>query len=354
MNPTLQSAIDNIIANAMQSKGIPGITLAVLQNRALVYSRAYGVMSAETRVPMHINALFHHASVTKLFVATALIQLRDRGQLDLDAPVVRYLPYFQVQDPRYTQVTVRQMMTHTSGMPDTEDYAWDTPKYDDAALENYVRSIANLSLEAEPGTQYAYSNIAYEVLGDVIAKVSGVSFEEFVATNILEPLGMKTATLLYRQADLSLMATPHTHDPYPSGPLRVSPVFPYNREHAPSSTLYASVLDTSRFALAYLNGGAFDGARILSSASIAEMWTPAVQTGQRYWKEIGLTWFIGKVRGQKQVGHDGEDVGFTTTLSLVPELGLGVILLSNADDANVENDGDVILELLIEAEQDER
>jgi CubicO group peptidase (beta-lactamase class C family) len=304
-------------------------------------------MNLDTHIPMHIDALFHHASVTKLFVATALLQLRDHAKLDLDAPVVSYLPYFRLNDPRYRTITVRQMMQHNSGMPDTEEFEWENPNYDEAALENYVRSISDLALESEPGTRCAYSNIAYEVLGDVIAKVSGLSFEEYIAQNILVPLGMKTATLLLRQADMDLMATPHTHTPYPEGPVRVSTVFPYNREHGPSSTLYASVLDTSRFALAYLNGGALDGMQLLSAETIAEMWDPTVTTGKTYWKGIGLTWFVSEMVGQKIVGHDGEDVGFSSGLSLAPALGSGVIVLCNADGTNIEEDGDAILALLI-------
>lgn len=351
MTPALETAIDTLIADAMQARSIPGVTLAVIQNRALAYSQAYGVMNLETRAPMEIDALFHHASVTKLFVGTALVQLRDRGKLDLDKAVVHYLPYFRLNDPRYPALTVRQMMQHTSGMPDTEEYGWENPRYDNAALENYVRSLADLSLEFEPGTKVAYSNIAYEVLGDVIAKVSGVSFEDYVAENILAPLGMETATLLVEQADPARMATPHSHNPYPDGPPSVSAIFPYNREHAPSSTLYGSVLDTSRFALAYLNGGEWQGAQILSAASVDEMWTPTVKTGRSHWTEIGLTWFVGQKSGEKIVGHDGEDVGFNTTLTLVPALGLGVILLCNADAARIEHDGDTIIDLLIRKAQ---
>lgn len=351
MTPSLEIAIDTLIADAMQTRNIPGLALAVIQNRTLTYTRAYGIMNLETRAPMPLNTLFHHASVTKLFVGTALLQLRDRGRLVLDAAVVRYLPYFRLNDPRYPTLTVRQMMQHTSGMPDIEDYGWENPKYDASALENYVRGLADLSLESDPGTRYSYSNIAYEVLGDVIAKISGLTFEAYIAQNILAPLGMETATLLVQQAARALMATPHTHNPYPDGPLSVSAIFPYNREHAPSSTLYGSVLDTSKFALAYLNGGTWQGARILSAASVAEIWTPTVKTGRSHWTGVGLTWFVGEKSGEKLVGHDGEDVGFNTTLSLVPNIGAGVVMLANADAARIEREGNAIIELLIRESQ---
>jgi CubicO group peptidase (beta-lactamase class C family) len=105
------------------------------------------------------------ASITKPFVGTAIMQLVERGIVDLDAPVVQYLRYFQLADDRYNQITVRQMVTHASGMPDVEDYEWDKPQYDDGALERYVRSLTNQKLLFAPGERVQYSNMAYEVLG---------------------------------------------------------------------------------------------------------------------------------------------------------------------------------------------
>ena len=132
------------------------------------------------------------------------------------------------------------MLSHLSGMPDVEDYEWDKPQYDDGALERYVRSLSNQSLIAAPGAGFRYSNMAYEVLGDLIAKVSGMSFEDYVRRHILEPLGMKSSTLLVKQANSSLLTSPHVMDN--SYQTVVSKVFPYNRMHSPSSTVYSNVL----------------------------------------------------------------------------------------------------------------
>ena len=102
------------------------------------------------------------------------------------------------------------MVTHTSGMPDVINYQWDKPVYDDGALERYVRSLSAKKLIAAPGEKQRYSNIAFEVLGDVIAKVSGTTFEDYVNENILAPLGSNKSTLLIKQADESLLTSPHT------------------------------------------------------------------------------------------------------------------------------------------------
>ena len=155
--------LEALADEAIQSKMAAGLAVGVVRDGEVVYTKGFGVRDANTGEPVTEHTLFHTASISKTFVATALVQLMERGKVDLDHPVVRYLPYFRLNDPRCEQITVRQMLTHTSGMPDTGDYAWDRPQYDDDELENYVRSLAPLKLDANPGERHAYSNIAYEV-----------------------------------------------------------------------------------------------------------------------------------------------------------------------------------------------
>lgn len=345
MQTGTRETIDALIQQAMTEHTIPGVALAIVENREVAYLRAYGVSSLAMQEPLQVNALFHLASVTKLFVGTALLQLAERGQLDLEATVVSYLPYFTLHDARANALTIRQLMTHTSGMPDTDEYGWETPEYDDGALERYVRSLDKETLIAAPGEKYAYSNIAYEVLGDVIAKCSGMTFEDYVAQNLLRPLGMKDSTLLVRQANPMLLTTPHTV--YNVDRVTVSDVFPYNRAHAPSSTLYSNVPDLSRFAIACLNRGELDGVRILKSETVEAMWTRAFVKPSEFWSHVGLTWNIGTRKGHHIVGHGGEDVGFSTSLVLVPDDDVAVIYLTNSDGTRLEPTGDAILDLLL-------
>ena len=103
------------------------------------------------------------ASITKPFVATAVMQLVEKGRMSLDAPVTTYLPYFEIADPRAKTITVRQMLTHTSGMPDEGDYGWDRPQYDDGALERYVRSLKDQKLVFAPGERMQYSNMRTQI-----------------------------------------------------------------------------------------------------------------------------------------------------------------------------------------------
>ena len=246
--------LEPVIKQVMQQARMPGFAIAVVEDQRIVYSAAFGLKNLISKEAMSESSLFHMASITKPFVATSIVQLWERGKIDLDAPVVKYLPYFRLADERYKQITVRQMLNHTSGMPDVQDYEWDKPQYDHGALERFVRSLTDRKLIADPGAKMQYSNMAFEVLGDVIAKVSGVSFEDYVQRNILEPLGMKSSTLLVKQAAPTLLTSPHVQSA--AYEVEVSKVFPYNRMHSPSSTLYSSVLDISRWAIANMKIGA--------------------------------------------------------------------------------------------------
>src|SRR6185295_389737 len=188
------------------------------------------------------------------------------------------------------------------------------------ALERYVRSLGNQTLIAEPGTRFQYSNMAFEVLGDVIAKVSGMSFEDYVRRNILEPLAMKNSTLLVKQTQPQLLTSPHVMSR--SYEVEVSKVFPYNRMHSPSSTLYSNVLDMARWAIANMNRGELDGKRILKASTYDLMWKPA---GDK-WRNIGISWFLGARREDQTVGHGGGDTGFRSNLLMIPDKGVAVVM----------------------------
>jgi CubicO group peptidase (beta-lactamase class C family) len=165
------------------------------------------------------------------------------------------------------------MVTHTSGMPDVEDYEWAKPQYDDGALQRYVRSLSNQKLIFASGTDFRYSNMAFEVLGDLIAKVSGESFDDYVQHHILTPLKMRDSTLLIKKTDPRLMTWGHERDK--DGHVFPSKVYPYNRMHSPSSNLHSNVEDMARWALANLNHGELDGRRILNEQTYDIMWKPA-------------------------------------------------------------------------------
>lgn len=343
----LPARIDSYLVEQVRTSGIPGLTASVVRDGDVIYSGAYGVLKLgedEELTPEHV---FHFASVSKPFVATAIVQLVEQGKLDLDDPVTRSLPYFSLSDERFRDITIRQMLNHTSGMPDVEDYEWDNPEFDDGAAERNVRAMASERLLWAPGTAWQYSNMAFDTLGDVSAKVSGISFEAYMRTNILEPLGMDHSSFIFPEINEAIRTTGHVGDP-----ARVSHIYPYNRRHAPSSTLNSSVLDMSSWMLVNLNRGELDGHRILRAESHDLLWTPttekpAITVPLRRALQIGLSWAIGEYAGHRTVFHGGRDTGFRSYVLLLPDDGIGIVVASNWDQTDTPTLARGILDLVL-------
>ncbi|MCR8845868.1 serine hydrolase [Paenibacillus sp. SC116] len=334
-NKHKQSVINNldlIINDFVVKESVPGLAIGVVYNKETIYTKGFGVKNVDTKEPVSERSLFHMASVSKTFVSLGIMQLVEQGKLDLDASVVAYLPYFQLQDDRYDRITIRQMLSHVSGMPDEDEFNWDKPQFDDEALERYVKSVRDRSLMWEPGTKYAYSNMAYEVLGDVIHKVSGKSFEQYMKDHILDVLGMNDSHFLKLSVPHEMLVTPHVLGIEEGYTSIVSHVFPYNRSHGPSSTLISNPIEMCRYALAHLQHGSLDGARILEPTSYHTMWQSHAPTGMGgIFNEMCLGWYFGEYKGHRVFTHSGRDTGFRSNFIVMPDLGAAVVLMINSD-----------------------
>lgn len=310
------------------------MALAVTHNDATLVARGFGVKRFGQATPVSDTTLFHMASVTKPFVATAVMQLVEQGRLALEDSVARHLPYFRLDDRRSSEITIRQLLSHTAGMPDVGDYGWDRPETDNDALERYVRDLHVAKLIDSPGNRHSYSNVGFEVLGDVVAKVSGRSIEDYVTKFILNPLGMTSSTLMAPRANPELLATPHTLTD--TGDSIVSSIFPYNRAHAPSSTLCCNAREIARWMIANLSGGVLSGARVLKPETLEQMWAPVAEAQHYPRRFVGLSWFISYYRGYRVISHSGSDLGFNSMCLLLPERALGISFMCNADYSPVQ------------------
>lgn len=257
----LQTQIDTA-----KESPVPGISIAIVRGRELIHLKSFGVTNIKTGQRLQLEHTFHIASISKTFAATSILQLTERKKLRLDEKLTHYLPYFSMADKRYKAITLRQILNHTSGMPDVEDYEWEKAVADKGAAERRTRSLTSQKLVATPGSEYHYSNMAYDVLADVVAKVSGKPFEQYVKANILQPLQMVRSSFLFPEIKSAWRTSPHT-----GIPLKVSSIYPYNRMHAPSSTLNTNVVDLSHWIIANLNQGIYKNSRILSAANVATM-----------------------------------------------------------------------------------
>jgi CubicO group peptidase (beta-lactamase class C family) len=324
----LSKKLDREIERLFQRSESPGLAVGVVKDQELIYAKGFGVMNLKTGGEVTPRTLFHMASVTKPFVATSIVQLLEQKELSLDDRIVEHLPYFEMKDERYATLTIRQFLSHSSGMPDVEDYHWDEPEYDEGALERYVRSLTDRELLFEPGEKFTYSNLAFEVLGDLIAKVSGQSFADYVKEHILLSLGMNDSSILIRDVAPALLASGHVLE---GGKTKVTEHYAYNRRHGPSSCLYSNVVDMSRWAIANMNRGELEGRRILGASSYELLWAPAVEVGVSDNKpvHVGLSWFLSEHVGYQKVYHGGRDIGYQTDLVMAPDAGVAVIVLSN-------------------------
>jgi CubicO group peptidase (beta-lactamase class C family) len=336
----LKARLDTYLAEQVRSRGIPGVTVAIVRGGKVIYDGAAGVRSLATAEKLTSRHVFHFASVSKPFAATAIMQLVERGKLKLDDKVTSVLPYFRLADERSREITLRQILSHTSGMPDVRDYEWDRPQFDEGAAERYVRSMATEKLLWPPGTGRQYSNMAFDALADVVAKASGTSFESFIKTNIFEPLGMRVSSFIHSEIPAALRTSGHV-----GKTAQVSSVYPYNRRHAPSSTLNSSVLEMTAWMQANLNRGELGGRRILQASSYELLWAKATRVGPGSF--IGLSWFIRDRGGRRVVFHSGGDTGFRSYIMLLPDDGIGVVLASNWDETPREVLIEAILDMVL-------
>ena len=189
-----------LVETFLDSHDVAGLAVAVVREEEVV-SRGFGVRDVGSGAPVTPETMFHLASVSKPFVATAIVSLataRDAGEpvLDLDAPIIDWVPEFTLADGRAGEVTARGLLSHSSGLPDVADYGWHDPQLGDDALSEFARSLSGWRLQAEPGSTFSYSNAGFELLGLLLSRVTGTTFENAVRQQVLTPLGMLNSTFL--------------------------------------------------------------------------------------------------------------------------------------------------------------
>lgn len=300
--------------------------------------RVFGTRDLRTRAPVTAETMFHLASVSKPFVATAIASLAVRRHsappvLELDAPVVAWVPEFTLADGREAEVTLRGLLTHTSGLPDVSEYGWHQPRLDHDALSDFARSLSGWQLQTTPGTAFSYSNAGFELLGLALSRAVGSTFEDAMRELVLVPLGMRDSTFARPEVRTALAAAPHVGMPL----VVPGDAYPYTRAHAPSSSLHANLVDLCRWMRGHLDvaAGVADptpDASPLDPAVLDELWRPAIAIGEPPWEdEAALGWCLGHHGGHRVMSHSGADPGFASKLALVPERRTGVVVLSNSN-----------------------
>ena len=323
---------------------LPGFALAVVKDGNLAYAKGFGVTSLDGGEPVTPQTVFQWAESSMALTAMAVMQLVEEGKLDLDAPVIDYVPYFKLTDERYKEITVGQLLAHTSGIPDSGDAMadWENfmPEYDGGALERWIRSdLAQKGLLFAPGTGWEYSDIAYALLGAVIGAASGQPYEEYMQEHIFAPLGMDKSTFLLEEVDKTLLASPHVPDA--AGEVVVTKAMPYHRPFAATNNLFGNVEDMAKLAQANLNRGVLADQRILPESAYDAMWTATSPTpfadfpfGRVHpscmMVDWGNGWFLGDIAGHLTPNSYGGEHGFNADMVLVPDANLAVVAIGNS------------------------
>ncbi|GAB2927340.1 hypothetical protein GCM10027280_13430 [Micromonospora polyrhachis] len=321
--------VDSYLSRQLADLQTPGSGVAIVRGDQVVYQRAWGVDGDGQ--PVTGQTPFLLGSVAKPFTALAVLQLVEAGRVALDTPVRHYLPWFRVADPAATElITVRQLLTHTSGLPGIEgsnltDRADNTPD----GLTRSVRDLARLRPTAAPGQTHQYSSANYQILGALVEAVTGQPFGTYLRRDVLDPLDMRhTATTSAEAAAVGLTAGHRYHF---GRPQRFD--LPYDTSGVPYGYLAASLDDLTHFAIAQLNDGRYGNTRLLSASGIAQAHTNQMPVGGggRYglgWRDTVLTG-TGTDTDTRIVWHAGAVPNSFSHVLLVPGSDLAVVVLSN-------------------------
>lgn len=318
--PSISQKIDSIITQKMQTYTIPGLAIGIVQQDDIVYTQGYGKTSIYNGNTVTKNTIFHTASISKLFTAQGIMQLIKTYKLSLDEYIVNIIPEVSSKDKRFSKITLRNLLNHTSGLPDIKNYHWDKAHRARNSLQNYIQN-QNFKLRSTPGTEYYYSNLGYNLLGYIIEKVSQQSFEDYMQSQLLKPLDMLPSDFRYEAIPEALRTRPHSKSKF-TGKVYIQKTYPYTREHAASSTLNASVSALSNWMCDFLY--ALD---TKETSIYVPMITPSIP-GKEH---IGLGFQLYAVYDYKGIGHFGGDKGFRSFLLMIPNQHIGIVLLANCD-----------------------
>lgn len=334
------AAVDAFLQDQLETLGIPGAAVAVVRDGRQVHSAAFGKADPSAR-PMTPQTPVLLASTSKSLTAIAVMQQVEAGRLRLDEPVRTYLPWFTLDDPRSSAITVRHLLHQTSGMSSRDTAFEASLSQEPEALEASVRAMARSPLAGEPGQRFHYASANYNVLGLLVQTVTNQPFGEYLQQHVFAPLDMVHS---------HTTATAARKDSAAEGYARWFSSFwlqtdvPAPAAGTPSSTLYASAEDLGRELTALLDGGRFGEARILDPGSVAAMFEPRTSVDES--KGYGMGWYTRPLMESVDpagpapaagdvpllLEHQGEWGNSHTYLAMVPESGLGVALVINGND----------------------
>ena len=335
--------IDSIVQSSMTMMPLAGLAVAVVKDGKVIHAKGYGVSSIESGKKVDENTLFAIASNSKAFTTTALAMLVDEGKLNWNDKVVDHIPEFKMYDPYITaNFNIQDLLTHRSGLGLGAGDLMFFPDGSDFTVEDVLNSFQYQKPVSPFRTKYDYDNLLYVVAGELVARISGMSWAEFVENNIMKPIGMmRSAGVYQRIAVKSNVAFPHATD---KGKLKQLEHYLKNDETlGAAGGIYSSVSDLSNWLFLHLNNGKYGKdlkEQLISEQNHAELWKPHTNIRfniepdlpyRSHFQAYGLGWFLQDKAGVVTVEHTGGLPGMLSRTILIPELNVGVVVLTNTD-----------------------
>ena len=329
--------VDTLVERTMRAFNVPGIAVAIVKDNQVILAKGYGVRSLNTKQKVDENTLFGIASNSKAFTTAALGILIDEKKLSWDDKVIDYIPEFRLYNPYVTEeFTIRDLLTHRSGLGLGAGDLMIFPGKNNFKLNEIIHNLRYLKPVSGFRTKYDYDNLLYIVAGEVVARVSGMSWESFIETRIMQPLGMSRSAASYpRLKDSSNVIDPHAPV---NGVVKVI-ARDLNESLNPAGGIYSNITDMSKWIIMQMNKGKYGEElknQLFSKDVHRDMWSlqTIIPVGDStayntHFGGYGLGWVLNDAKGYKQVSHTGGLAGIVTQVTLIPELKLGIIVFTN-------------------------
>lgn len=329
--------LEEVINTSMARFDVPGMAVAVVQDDKVVFAKGFGTSNLNTNAKVNKDTLFGIASNTKAFTSAALAKLVDEGKLSWDDRVIDHLPEFRLYDSYVTrEMRVRDLLSHRSGLGLGQGDLMIWPSTD-KSIEAILAGLQYLKPASSFRSQYAYNNLMFVTAGEVVARVSGMSWNDYIEKNILQPLHMDNSRAGFSRIPKSNKNWAIGHIPMDG---KLNPFFVnYLEDFRGAGAIASSVNDMSQWLLTQLAGGKMpSGEQLFSEKQQAQMWHPhitsmasksAYEAYRQQFRGYGLGWSIEDYHGFKKLGHGGGILGMVSQVTLLPEKKLGIVILSN-------------------------
>lgn len=328
---------DSFVESALKDWNVPGVGIAIVKDGQVILAKGYGYADVDEKRKVDEKTLFAIGSSSKAFTAASVMQLVDEKKLDLDKPVINYLPDFKLFDDYATQhITPRDLLCHRSGLP-RHDFAW---YGSDASREVLYNRLRYLEPTAELRETWQYQNLMYMTAGYLVEKIEGESWEKIVKRSIFEPLGMQSSN--FSVTDMKKVknhALPYEEE---DGKAKLMD-FRNIDAVAPAGAINSNAEDMAKWLQMLLNEGNFGGKQVLSAASLKEMYKPQmvmpgdISQDEIFYTSYGLGWMLTAYRGNLRVEHGGNIDGFTTSVCFMPRNGIGIVVMANMNGTTLNS-----------------